>query len=246
MTSMAGCIFLHIMQYLGCIKIYRSYLLSNCFCGEFCKHFWTKRKLARHVPWYVCGGVFWLRKQPVNQVPSTKLSMIYSKVVVLCGCLVSPNLLQIQFCTVVNNTVYMYLLFGYYTEGDDYCTKKSQVSKLSPTTQLASRFTMRPVHADVCWGYAHAHCEHNCIVQHSFKFSYVYLAQIPALISESWWSSYKLNVLLFYFPSFYCWTIRYCCGHWTLTGAGLPGYWCWLCANWHFMGERWCMADWSK
>ena len=79
-----------------------------------------------------------------------------------------------------------------------YCTKKSQVSKLSPTTQLASRFTMQPVHADVCWGYAHAHCEHNCTVQQTFKFSYVYLAQIPASVSLD---DQAINWIFFYFIS---------------------------------------------
>ena len=34
-----------------------------------------------------CSGVFWLvEKQPVNHIPSTEQTIIYPKVVMLCGC----------------------------------------------------------------------------------------------------------------------------------------------------------------
>ena len=43
----------------------------------------------------------WLKKQPVNQVPSTEPTIIYSQIVVSCTvAIVPPNLLKIQSCTV--------------------------------------------------------------------------------------------------------------------------------------------------
>ena len=88
-------------------KCLMSYLLSICFDSEFCKHIWTKRRLARHAAWHVVRDEWreyfgWLKKRPVNQVPSTEWTMIDSKVV-LCRAVatVSLILLKTRFCTAV-------------------------------------------------------------------------------------------------------------------------------------------------
>ena len=49
----------------------------------------------------------WLKKQPVNQAPSTKLTIIYSKVVVLCGC---HNFPKIWFYTVQYRCIFVFVL----------------------------------------------------------------------------------------------------------------------------------------
>ena len=46
----------------------------------------------------------WLKKQPANQVPSIELTIMYSGIVVSCGCHRTPVLHNIA--------VYLYLLFG--------------------------------------------------------------------------------------------------------------------------------------
>ena len=53
------------------------------------------------------GGVFWLvEKQPVNQVPSTELTIIYSKAVMSCGCHSSPKQ---SIDRSINQSIYLYL-----------------------------------------------------------------------------------------------------------------------------------------
>ena len=110
----------------GLVKIYShtaclcliSYLLSNCFDSEFCKHIWTKRKLTRSVVWYTCCVTSvveyfdWLKNKPNYQVPSTECTMIHSKAVVSFGCHSFPNLLKSKF-VLYNITIYLYCFFGH-------------------------------------------------------------------------------------------------------------------------------------
>ena len=98
------------------LKCLISYLLSNCFSSEFCKHIWTKRKLARRAAWHVVRNevsilIGWKKQQPVNQVPSTEWTIIYSKVVMSCGRPVSPNLFKKKkrFCTVQYRCIFVFV-----------------------------------------------------------------------------------------------------------------------------------------
>ena len=53
----------------------------------------------------------WLRKQPVIQVPSTERTIIYSKVVVQCGCHSFPKRVKnlVLYCTISLNICTRYL-----------------------------------------------------------------------------------------------------------------------------------------
>ena len=58
----------------------------------------------QHNVWCVTSEVEyfdWLNKQPVNQVPSTEHTLIYSKVVMLCGCHSLPKPVKnlVLYCT---------------------------------------------------------------------------------------------------------------------------------------------------
>ena len=52
----------------------------------------TEAKVAELSSWpmslifKVLTIINWLKKQPINQVPSTEWTMIYSKVLMSCGC----------------------------------------------------------------------------------------------------------------------------------------------------------------
>ena len=76
----------NIQQYCT-LKCLISYLLSNCFDSEFCKHIWTKRKLARREAWYVerdwYRGVFWLVEKITCQSGSLNWTKNHSNVVVI-------------------------------------------------------------------------------------------------------------------------------------------------------------------
>ena len=95
--------------YMYTLKCLISYLLSNCFNSEFCKHI-SEQKGSSWDAW--CGTCCmtseveyfdWLKKQPVNQVPSTEWTIIYSKVVMSCGCH--------SFSKPVKNPVWYYIQY---------------------------------------------------------------------------------------------------------------------------------------
>ena len=91
-------------------------LLSNCFDSEFCKHIWTKRKLARRAAWHVVrdewGGVFWLVEKTTCQ--SGSFNWMNNNLFKRCHVVrlpVSPNVLKTCF-VLYNIAVNLYLLFG--------------------------------------------------------------------------------------------------------------------------------------
>ena len=75
----------NIQQYYT-LKCLIRYLLFNCHDSEFCKQLNKKNAGKARGVTSVMEYFDWLKK-PVNQVPSlTELTIIYSKVVVTCGC----------------------------------------------------------------------------------------------------------------------------------------------------------------
>ena len=110
-------VYLHVYVYgfLVYVCMYM-YFFFNCFDSEFCKHIWTKWKLARRAAWHVerdeCGGVFWLVKKTTCQSgSSTELTIIYSKVFVSCSCHSFPKPVKnpgFFYCTI---SLYIYTCY---------------------------------------------------------------------------------------------------------------------------------------
>ena len=111
-------------RYKGRVKIYSnttllkcliSYLLSNCFDSQFCKHIWTKRKLTRRAAEYMfCdeqGGVFWLVEKTTSQSGSFQLNKQFIQKLCSVVAIVSPKPVKkpVLYCT-ISVTVYLYSL----------------------------------------------------------------------------------------------------------------------------------------
>ena len=81
------------------LKCLICYLLTNCFS---CKHTFTVSE-ENDVTHVVVEYFDWLKKQPVDQVSSTKLTIIYSKVVMSCGCFSfsKPVKNLVLYCTIM-------------------------------------------------------------------------------------------------------------------------------------------------
>ena len=112
----------NIQQYYA-LKCLISYLLSNCFDSEFCKHIWTKRKLARRVVWHVvCDeweGVFWLVEKTCQSGSFNWMNYYLFKSCHFVHLPVSPNLLKIQLCSVQYRFIFALVIWTLLRELDN-------------------------------------------------------------------------------------------------------------------------------
>ena len=81
------------------------FIIQLLFDSESCNAWRDMWCVTSEVEYF--GG---LKKQPVNQVLSTERTIIYSKVVMSCGCHSFPK--PVKKPVLYNITVYLYSLFG--------------------------------------------------------------------------------------------------------------------------------------